>query len=566
MKKIVTCFCMLFVVIINCYGQKKDALWNEIEVLTTKMYQDTISFENLKADVQQYLKKAQKSQRKLLIGRAYYILGYKSPDFDTRISYLDSAVFYTKDLKKSSNFPMLAYIAKGSTLQERRDYQEALDNYLMAESKAKLHANDSYKFDIKYNIASLKRVLGNYKEAEILFKECIAYQESFEKMYVVGYLYTLLQLSSVYYESGQVVKCTAINKKGVSIALQHNLQDLFYFFVVNEGINLNIKGDYETAIDSIEKATPHLSKPSKVVSDFYLAKSYYAIGKKEKALTYFKSIDSVFTRTNDLWPPLRESYEYLIKDAKAKGNLKLQLRYTNQLLKVDSIIHTDYKSLSHTITNKYDNLELTANRDALIRSLKKQKAQAVEEKNWVIEISICITLVLLLGVVYYYQSKRKYKKYKKLYDAIIEKPNSSIEEEIKVQNTKTIKVPMDIDDTVVQEVLTQLNVFEKDHLYLENQISLSDVAKIVNTNSKYLSKIINSHKKKNFTTYVNDLRIDYLIDRIRHDPVYKKYTINAIALEGGFSNPQTFYRLFKQRTGLKPGYFIKKVRENQQKD
>jgi len=386
-------------------------------------------------------------------------------------------------------------------------------------------------------------------------------------MYVVGHLYTLLQLSSVYYESGQVAKCSAINKKGVSIALKHNQQNLFYFFVVNEGINLNIKGDYEASIDSIEKAIPHISAPSKVVSNFYLGKSYYAIGKKEKALNYFKSIDSVFTKANDLWPPLRESYEYLIRDAKAKENLKLQLRYTNQLLKVDSIIHADYKYLSHTITNKYDNLELTANRDELIRSLKKQKGQVERERNWVIKVSVCITLILLLGLVYYYQYRRKYKKYKKLYNAIIEKSNSnSIEEEIKVQNTKMIKVPVDIDAAVVQEILMQLNQFEKQHLYLENQISLSDVSKIVNTNSKYLSKIINSHKGKNFTTYINDLRIDYLIDRIQNDPVYKKYTINAIALEGGFSNPQAFYRVFKKRTGLKPGYFIKKVRQDQQKD
>lgn len=550
----------------SVYGRQNDALQDEIEVLTAKMYQDSISFENLKIDVTHYLKRVKKTQRKLLIGKAYYILGLKAPNFNTRIHYLDSTIFYTKDLKKTGDFPIRAYMAKGSVLQELRDYQQALDNYIIAESYAKQHKNDAYKYDIKYNIASLKRILGNYKEAEILFKECIAYNKSQAKMYVVGQLYTLFQLSSVYYESGQVAKCSDINTQGISLALEHNLQDLYYYFVVNEGINLNIKGAYEASVDSIQKAIPYLLAPSKVVADFYLAKSYYSLEKKDKALRYFKSIDTVFTKTNDLWPPLRESYEYLINDAKNKENLTLQLYYTNQLLKVDSIIHADYKYLSHTITKKYDNFELTASRDHLIQSLHEEKTQIEHEKNWVIQGSVYLTILLLFGLVYYYQYRRKYKKYRKLYDEIIEKSTISIEEDINVKDTTVIKVPLDIDVTVVHEVLTELEKFEKKHLYLENQISLSDVSKIVNTNSKYLSKIINSYKGKNFTTYINDLRIDYLIDRIQHDPVYQKYTINAIATEGGFSNPQAFYRVFKKRTGLKPGYFIKKVKEDQYKD
>jgi len=74
MKKIVTSLCLFFVVI-NSYGQDKDVLLDEVEALTTMMYQDSISFEHLKIDIELYLKKVKKSQRKLLIGKAYYILG-----------------------------------------------------------------------------------------------------------------------------------------------------------------------------------------------------------------------------------------------------------------------------------------------------------------------------------------------------------------------------------------------------------------------------------------------------------------------------------------------------------
>lgn len=565
MKKIIACFC-LFVVVISSYGQKETTLLDEIEILNQKVYQKSVSFEEFKIDVEVYLKKAKKRKSNLLIGRGYYMLGIKAPGFEIRNAYLDSAVFYTKHIKDNPDFPTLIYIAKGSVLYEKRHYNKALDQYLLAESQIQLTKNSTYEYYVKFNIGFLKRVLGNYEEAEVLFKEYIVHIKNQEPIDTSNYLYALFQLSSIYYESGQVEKCTAINTQGIQIASDNNEKELGYLFVINEGINLNIKGQYQASIDSIEKGTPYVSARDRVVSDFYLAKSYAAIDKKEKAIYYFKKIDSIFNKTNNLLPPLRTTYEYLIKDSKSKKDLELQLYYTNQLLKFDSIIHADYKNLSYTITKEYDNLKLVADKEHLIALLKKEKDAAIDERDWTIEIAILISSLLLGGLLYYYQSKRKYKKYKKLYEAIVNKSNVRIEEEIKVQNIKTVKVAVDIDEDVVKEVLQQLDAFEAEHLYLTNQISLKDVAKIVNTNSKYLSKIINSHKGKNFTTYINDLRIDYLVDRIQHDPVYQKYTIRAIATEGGFSNPQAFYRVFQKRTGLKPGYFIKKVKEDQQKD
>lgn len=565
MKKIIACFC-LFVVIISSYGQNTVTLLDEIEILNRKVYQKKVSFEEFKTDVEVYLKKAKKQKSNLLIGRGYYVLGIKVPDFERRIHYLDSAIFYTRHLKDNTDFPLLAYIAKGSVLHEKRDYNEALDAYLLAESIATSTTNADYQFYIKINIGFLKRVLGNYKEAEIVFNEYITHLKSEGLTKVSNYLYTLFQLSSIYYETGEVEKCTAINVEGIQVASEHDKKELRYLFVANEGINLNIKGKYQASIDSIEKASPYLSAQDRVVSDFYLAKSYASIGEKKKAIHFFKKIDTIFNETNDLFPPLRTTYEYLIKYSKQKKDKELQLYYTNQLLKLDSIIHADYKYLSRTITKEYDNLKLVADKEDLIASLKKEKEAAVNERDWTIEIGILISSLLLGGLLYYYQSKRKYKKYKKLYEAIVEKSNASIEEEFTVKNSQTIKVTGVIDEVVVKEVLQELEIFEKEHLYLKNQISLNDVAKIVNTNSKYLSKIINSSKGKNFTTYINDLRIDYLVDRIQHDPVYQKYTIRAIATEVGFSNPQAFYRVFQKRTGLKPGYFIKKIKEDQQKD
>jgi AraC-like DNA-binding protein len=165
---------------------------------------------------------------------------------------------------------------------------------------------------------------------------------------------------------------------------------------------------------------------------------------------------------------------------------------------------------------------------------------------------------MLIGFLNNYKLK---KQYEKRYNDIIAKSKASVQEEISVKNAKPQAISLGIDSAIIDEVLQELDVFEKGEAYLTNQISLKDVAKIVNTNSKYLSKIVNTYKGKNFTTYINDLRIDYLVSHVQTDTKFQKYTIRAIAEEIGFSNPEGFSRAFQKKTGLKPSYFIKKVRE-----
>lgn len=540
-----------------CQAQGKDILSDEFRELKKTVFDKRVDVVTAEILIRNYLKKALRSDRKELIGRAYYVLSYKYGDVENSLKYIDSAIFYTKNIKEDTIFPMKAYFYKGVFLSRANDFTGALDKYILAESLAKASGNVEYQHHIKFNIGLLKRRLGDYEEAIKLFKECQVYENGREDMNVLRYQNILFQLSSIYYESGQIAKCSEINLQGIQLEVKDKKLDLHNNFIVNEGINLHIKGHYKASIDSIEKGVNHLLREShKVIAYFYLAKSYDGLKNKEKALYYFKKIDTFFSETKELFPTLRTSYEYLIKNAKKDKDKEQQLYYTEQLLKVDSTIHADYKYLSNKIVREYDIPELIDSRNNLIIDLKNQKKQII-----IISI-LCVLLIIGLVIRYYYRLKSKYQK---RYEEIVKQSNIIIEEEtIVAKNAKLHPVIKDIDVDIVNEVLEQLDLFEKENHYLTNQISLKDVAKMVNTNSKYLSKIINSYKEKNFATYINDLRVDYLIDRMQHDPLYQKYTIRAIAEEGGFSNPEGFLRAFQKKTGLKPSYFIKKIRESKE--
>ena len=555
-------YAYLFLAVTFALAQGKEDLVKEFDDLRIQFCDTSVSFENAKTLASEYLVKAKKNGEKKFIGRGYYLLASKTKELKERVHHLDSAISNIKNIENEVDFLTMLYMYRGVTLDLKRDYYEALNNYLTADSIAEIHKSEKYLYATKFNIAFLKRVLGEYQTSEKLFMECLLRLEAKEEFNILPYIQTLFQLSSVYYESGAIAKCTAINLKGIQLSKNNDLLEFYYHFVVNEGINLNIKGDYQSSIDSIQKGYSHLQAADKEIANFYLGKSYYAISEKEKAFHYFKKIDTIFRNKNDLLPPLRESYVYLINESKRTKNKENQLYYTTQLLKVDSVIHADYKYLSSNIFKKYDTPKYEAERNLLIKDLEEENADITQRNKRIVILSVLFCLLMLGGFMYNYRLK---KKYEKRYNDIIDKSKASIEEEIIVKNEKPQAISLGIDTRIAEEILQALAAFEKGEDYLKNQISLKDVAKIVNTNSKYLSKIVNFYKGKNFTTYINDLRIEYLVSHIQTETKYQKYTIRAIAEEIGFSNPEGFSRAFQKNTGLKPSYFIKKVRENSQK-
>ncbi len=85
------------------------------------------------------------------------------------------------------------------------------------------------------------------------------------------------------------------------------------------------------------------------------------------------------------------------------------------------------------------------------------------------------------------------------------------------------------------------------------------LAKEINTNSTYLSKVINMTKETSFVHYLNDLRVDFAINKLSSNKQFRMYTIKAIAESVGFNTAQSFSNAFSKKTGIYPSYFIKQL-------
>ena len=88
------------------------------------------------------------------------------------------------------------------------------------------------------------------------------------------------------------------------------------------------------------------------------------------------------------------------------------------------------------------------------------------------------------------------------------------------------------------------------------------MAKLLNTNSKYVTKIIAKHRDKGTIEYITDLKIDHIIELLKTHNKFRYYTNKALAEEVGFGSTQNFTRAFNQRTGLSPTYFVEELKKS----
>jgi len=116
------------------------------------------------------------------------------------------------------------------------------------------------------------------------------------------------------------------------------------------------------------------------------------------------------------------------------------------------------------------------------------------------------------------------------------------------------------------KLLELLEDFERGNLYNNKGMSLSYLAGELNTNTKYLSYVINQHKSADFKTYINRLRINYIVDKLINDEKYRQYKISILADECGFSSHSKFASVFKAVTDYSPSAYIKYLDKENQSD
>lgn len=104
-----------------------------------------------------------------------------------------------------------------------------------------------------------------------------------------------------------------------------------------------------------------------------------------------------------------------------------------------------------------------------------------------------------------------------------------------------------IDESVTYSVRVKKTIAIMERHY-QSDISMEEIAEELGLHKVSLGRIFKDETGKSLNTYLNQIRVDKAKTMLK-DPEFR---INDIIYQTGFNNPQSFYYIFKQMTGMTP--------------
>ncbi|MDP9957868.1 AraC-like DNA-binding protein [Epilithonimonas hungarica] len=283
---------------------------------------------------------------------------------------------------------------------------------------------------------------------------------------------------------------------------------------------------------------------------FNRAKAYFYKKEYEKAeRDYLQALSSAKKLgenylIKDIYLRLKEMYL-------AKGDKANQLIFQEKYNKInDSLVSLEKKSLNKEVKDIQET---------------QQKSFFKTKRNLVIIISAIVLLLFIsifITVKNYKRSKKEFANYQKIIEKL-QNQESLIPAPV-ISNSAAEKTTFSVSSDKEVEILKKLEKFERSEGFKNKNLSLSSMAESLGTNTAYLSTVINSNKNKNFNNYINELRINYIIHKLKNDPQYLKYKISHLAEECGFSSHNTFTIAFSNLAGVSPSNFVKFLTKERQ--
>lgn len=106
-----------------------------------------------------------------------------------------------------------------------------------------------------------------------------------------------------------------------------------------------------------------------------------------------------------------------------------------------------------------------------------------------------------------------------------------------------------------------LNYMEAEKPYRQSNITIQELAELLQIPKHHLSQVINNKLDKNFYDFINQYRVAEA-QLLLVDPKFKHLTNLAIAEEAGFNSKATFNAVFKKQTGKTPSEYVRSYTQN----
>ena len=427
------------------------------------------------------------------------------------------------------------YLVRGNANLYLKNYNDVLSDYEKALTIAKRLKNQQYIIVSNANIAYLKKEAGLITEAIEIERKNLRLAENVEfgnKTFAVN---LVMNLGESFLKLGSNDSAIFYNRIALSKSIIINNIEGTAHIHKNIGIAYHNKKDYNRALRNFDEAITIITP---FENDLILAELFYLkaqtlslIEQKEDAILWLKKAEATlnaYNKSDDISILLIDIYKLF-------AELYKTIDYSESVKYYDKYVTIDQQR-DHDKIQLIKDLNTEKHKQVLLNT--HSEAKGLTTKSVYILLGICIVLV----VAFFLAPYDKIKSY--------------------INPKKGRNGGLRIDDQKTKSIVADLKKLEKKHSFLNPNFSLVNAAKEIKTNPTYLSYIINQYKNQKFQDYVNDLRINYAIERLKKDSKFRSYSVQSIANEVGYKSPNSFTKHFKNRTGDYPSLFISKLKHS----
>ncbi|PWG06337.1 helix-turn-helix domain-containing protein [Polaribacter aquimarinus] len=437
--------------------------------------------------------------------------------------------------------------------KNKKQYQKAFDAIIKKINVLEsLDIKDNYYhanyLSTQNNLAIIKSVLGFHVESRKILKDMIPLLPKIYSNLNNGDYYHKLFKSSTFNLIAESYLKSSINnfkyldsasyyfRKAFEVAKtfvppHKNTETLYY---LREAEVFIAKKEYRKSLNLIQKYSKN-SKEFNTSQNINSLKAicFFNLQVKDSTLHYSKLYLQNFDKKNNNKKRLIAIYNILSNQYYIGKQLDSAFKYSELTIAELKLLDKSKNEInkSHYLHNYND--------------IKKLNRSILEkEKNSFNTSIFIISIIILIFVLFFSFMLKK--------NRVISKNLNAI----KKQNS-TQKKEYNIDNQLEKEILKGIIDLKRNNYFLETGFNIQNLANQLNTNTSYLSYIINKEFNKSFKEYLIQLRIEYLIEKLKTNKEYKKFTIKSLAEEVGYTNASAFTRAFKKYKGITPSEFIK---------
>ncbi|MDQ0065226.1 helix-turn-helix domain-containing protein [Chryseobacterium lathyri] len=134
---------------------------------------------------------------------------------------------------------------------------------------------------------------------------------------------------------------------------------------------------------------------------------------------------------------------------------------------------------------------------------------------------------------------------------------------IKINSKKDIKYKTSVlsRDYISNTNNQLIELLKNKKIYIKEDLSMDDISNMIHVSKNHLSQCISEGLQTNFYDLINKYRIEEFIEQINLNP---NLQISELYYQCGFRSKATFYKYFKQQTGITPNDYRKKILEEKE--